>query len=334
MNQVLRRLALSWLGVLALAVPTPVASAQELDPSSLLTPHLVDVGGGRRMNLECMGNGSPIVVFDQGWGGTILDWVKVQKPISAMTRACFYDRAGMGWSDPSGRPSTPRNVTDDLHILIRKAGIQGPVVLVGHSLGGLYATLFADRFPDDVAGLVLVDPSFAGQDDLARTPEEKKADEAGAKQQSDYLAGCAGFARRGELSRAEPHHCFDSNISLPEPQIAYGLPAYLKPFRWEAMASELGHLTDERAFARSWGSRPVIVLTHDFSIPNPGEDEATRKARGALITAGHNALAARSSRSESVVAAHANHYIQNDKPQVIIDAISKVVLEVRQASGK
>jgi hypothetical protein len=81
----------------------------------LLRPHFVEVGGGRRMNLECIGTGSPTVVFDQGWGGTILDWLKVQAPISALTRTCFYDRAGMGWSPPSGRPSTPLNVSDDLH---------------------------------------------------------------------------------------------------------------------------------------------------------------------------------------------------------------------------
>lgn len=286
------------------------------------------------MNLECFGKGSPPAVFDQGWGGTILDWAKVESSIATITRACFYDRAGMGWSDPSGHASTPKNVTDDLHLLLRKAGIQGPVILVGHSLGGLYATLYTDRFPEEVAGLVLVDPSFAGQDDLARTPEEKRADEAGAKKQRDYLSSCADFARRHELSRAEPHHCFDSSIALPEAQIAYALPAYLKPFRWQAMESELGHMTDEHAFARQWGDRPAIVLTHDFSIPNPGEPDATRMARAALITAGHDALAARSSRGESIVVAHANHDIQNDQPQVVIDAIRKVVLATRQAYGK
>jgi pimeloyl-ACP methyl ester carboxylesterase len=203
---------------------------------------------------------------------------------------------------------------------------------VGHSLGGLYATLYADRFPDEVAGLVLVDPSFAGQDDLASTPEEKAASAAAARKQSDYLAACAEFARRHELSRAEPHHCFDSDIPLPEPQIAYALPAYLKPFRWEAMASELGRTTDERAFARSWGEKPVIVLTHDFSIPNPGETESDRRTRGASVTAGHEALAARSKRGESIIVAHAGHYIQNDQPQAVIDAIRKVVSDVRRAS--
>ena len=88
-------------------------------------------------------------------------------------------------------------------------------------------------------------------------------------------------------------------------------------------------MADERAFARDWGAMPVIVLSHDPSIANPGEDEASRRAREDFIKAGHDALAARSSRGQSIVVSHAGHYIQNDQPQAVIDAIRKVVDEVR-----
>src|SRR5271156_3947207 len=145
-----------------------------VESPELLKKNLFDIGGGRRMNMVCLGEGSPTVVFDLGLGGNLLHWQKVQQLVSAITKACFYDRAGYGYSDPSPRPLTAANVVDDLHALLAKAGITGPIVLVGHSIGGLYATLYTDTYPDQVAGLVLIDPSYAGQGRALRklTPDE------------------------------------------------------------------------------------------------------------------------------------------------------------------
>ncbi len=128
-------------------------------------PNLIKIDGGQRLNFVCAGSGSPTVVFEQGSGENILDWHKVQAPVAAFTRACVYDRAGFGYSDASRRPTTAINVTDDLHALLRASQTKGPIVLVGHSLGGLFATLYADRFRSEIGGLVLIDPSFAGQFD-------------------------------------------------------------------------------------------------------------------------------------------------------------------------
>jgi len=314
---------LKWLSLIGLLWAGLGDAGQAQAPPDLLKPHRVDIGG-RKMNLQCYGKGSPAAVFDQGWGENITDWQKVVGPIATVTRVCVYDRAGLGWSDRSGRPSTPKNITDDLHALLRRAGVRAPVILVGHSIGGLYATTYADRFPSDVAGLVLVDPSFAGQDDGPRTPEEDTREAEARAERDAYLQSCADFGRRHELSRTQPHHCFDSDIKLPEDQIAYLLPAYLKPFRWEAMRSELDHTDDERAFARPWGALPVVVLTHDFS----GETAAA-KERGQVVAAGHLALAARSTRGEHRVVANAGHDIQNDQPQAVIDAVRTVVTAAR-----
>jgi alpha/beta hydrolase family protein len=126
--------------------------------SNVLKGTGVDIGG-RHLNLVCNGQGDPTVVFLQSLGGGITAWDKVRASVSAFTRTCFYDRAGFGYSDPATQPSSADNETNDLHALLKRAPVKRPIILVGHSLGGLYATLYADKFPDEVGGLVLVDPS-------------------------------------------------------------------------------------------------------------------------------------------------------------------------------
>ena len=117
---------------------------------------LVDVGS-HRLHLHCSGTGSPTVVLEGGKGLTTLHWSLVQPQLAADTRVCAYDRAGQGWSEPGPLPRTPERVVEELHTLLQAAGESGPYVLAGHSLGGRYVRLFAARYPEEVAGLVLVD---------------------------------------------------------------------------------------------------------------------------------------------------------------------------------
>jgi pimeloyl-ACP methyl ester carboxylesterase len=117
---------------------------------------LIDVGG-HRLHIQCLGQGSPTVVFDAGLVGSSLDWHRVLPSLASKTRVCAYDRGGYGWSDPSRRPRTLEGITEDLHTLLRNSGQRPPYVLVGHSLGGLNMWAYAANFPGEVAGLVLVD---------------------------------------------------------------------------------------------------------------------------------------------------------------------------------
>jgi pimeloyl-ACP methyl ester carboxylesterase len=193
----------------ALAAAAHSADAQPARSSTpeLLQPHLVDIGG-RRMNLVCVGEGSPTLLFDVGAGSNLLTWQPIAHRAEALTRACFYDRAGYGYSDPSPRPMTLDNVTDDLHRLLKAAHVEGPFVLVGHSIGGLYATMYTDRYPDEVAGLVLIDPSFAGQGPPAMTPEQKAQMQKAAEAGDVKTMSCADLARAGKLSPSDPQGCF------------------------------------------------------------------------------------------------------------------------------
>ena len=140
--------------VLALSGIIYQTAATEADRRDYPAPgHLIDVGGFK-MHLSCMGEGSPTVILEAGTAGTAAHWAWVQPAVAMTTRVCAYDRAGMGWSDPGPEPRDAGQVAADLHALLTTARIDGPYLLVGHSFGGLFTRVFADRYPDEVAGLV------------------------------------------------------------------------------------------------------------------------------------------------------------------------------------
>ena len=132
---------------------------------------LVDVGG-HRLHIYCTGSGSPTVVLEALSGGVTPVWGWVQPGLAQHTRVCSYDRAGRGWSDPVDHPQDGVEIAVDLERLLDRAGEAGPYVLVGHSAGGLYTRIFADRRPDLVAGMVLLDS--AHPDAFIRDPMEFK----------------------------------------------------------------------------------------------------------------------------------------------------------------
>ena len=113
--------------------------------------------GGRRLHLQCTGTGSPTVVLEQGLGATSAEWARVTTEVRQTTRVCTYDRAGQGWSDDVDTPQDGLAIASDLHTLLARADESGPYVLVGHSAGGPYVMTYAATYPDEVAGMVLLD---------------------------------------------------------------------------------------------------------------------------------------------------------------------------------
>jgi pimeloyl-ACP methyl ester carboxylesterase len=128
------------------------------DSQGSLTLQKVDVGG-HSLNLLIGGQGSPAVVFEGGFGAGIASWSTVQKEVSAFARTVSYDRAGLGQSELGPKPRSAKQIATELHTALEKAGIKPPYVLVGHSFGGIYVRVFAERYPKEVAGMVLLDPS-------------------------------------------------------------------------------------------------------------------------------------------------------------------------------
>jgi len=163
---------------------------------------LVDIGGGRHLNLRCSGSGLPTVLLDGGQGSTSMSWRKLQPLLASSHRVCSYDRAGLGFSETGPLPRTAQAEANDLHALVHTAKLQTPLILVGHSLGSYIARLYAAAHPRDVAGLVLVDPvsETLAQDAPAFAEAEAKM----SAQNTDYGRKCEQAARAGDLAKATP----------------------------------------------------------------------------------------------------------------------------------
>jgi pimeloyl-ACP methyl ester carboxylesterase len=140
--------------------------------ASVQIGQMIDVGG-RRLYIECTGTGSPVVVLQSGLGESSSYWGRIAPAVAASTTVCAYDRAGHGRSDAAAEPQDGTALAADLHTLLDRAGVPGPYVLVGHSSGGPYVRAFAARYPDQIAGMVLLDAqpadAFAALPDYATT---------------------------------------------------------------------------------------------------------------------------------------------------------------------
>jgi pimeloyl-ACP methyl ester carboxylesterase len=222
-----------------------------------MSGQLIDVGG-HRLHLNCTGSGSPTVVLQPGGGdmASSLGWIA--PAVAQHTRVCVYDRAGRAWSEPANHPQDGYQVAADLHTLLQTAHVPGPYVLAGHSFGGQYILAYAARYPDDVAGMVLIDAT--------NTPSSPKP---GAS--ADGAAGAHGVIRRittlasisARLGLARLYAGTDYGDLPPQSrnevraQIAKAsnLSSSIEEF---AMA---GALAQQAAALQSLGDKPLVVLT-------------------------------------------------------------------------
>jgi pimeloyl-ACP methyl ester carboxylesterase len=180
---IIRRIGMALLGlivvllVLAVAGAIYQAIATELAERAYPAPgEMVDVGG-HSLHINCTGQGSPTVILDAGSGLFSAQWVRVQRQVSGTTRVCAYDRAGMGWSEMGPDPRDAKQITGELHTLLSKASIEGPYVMVGHSFGGMYMQTYAARYPEEVAGVALIDSS-TDPDQFSQRPEAQDSQES------------------------------------------------------------------------------------------------------------------------------------------------------------
>jgi pimeloyl-ACP methyl ester carboxylesterase len=337
---------LAILGVLATSSvgETLVPSSVYVEPQSLIA-----IDGARRLNLYCVGSGSPTVLLDAGSGNSIATWRHVQADVALFTRVCAYDRAGLGFSDAATRPSDLGNMADDLRRLIKAAAMPVPLVYVGHSLAGAIGLMYVATYPDDIAGAVLVEPAFAGDLDAmqAELPPDRR--NAIADAFNRMLAGkraCLALAREGELSvpaTDEARACVDMgwDPDAPDAVLRRAKARQLTlPRVWEAQISELANFTpdgDQRdldsreleAVKPSFGDKPLAVLTRGVEEGGPGVPPAYLPKVEAAWRAGHDRIAALSSRGANTIVPGALHYVQIDRPQAVIDAIRRVVSDVR-----
>jgi pimeloyl-ACP methyl ester carboxylesterase len=275
---------------------------------------LVDIGG-YHMHILCRGKGSPTVVMDSAFGGFALDWSLVQPEIAKFTQACAYDRAGYAWSEsnPNAPVSTSQQLVHELHTLLETAGISGPYVLVAHSFGGLNVRLFADQYPNDVVGMVLLD--------VAHEDAEKHLKISHIAQASRFEL-LANLAQLGILRKWLFPKMVLSMIpeykNLPPEVWAEQVAVSLNSENFRTAAGEANLFPEYAAklrAARSLGDMPLIVLTPVSSSSTWMELQKE--------------LAGLSTQGRLIVVEGTGHYIQLGRPDVVIDAVQQIVEAAR-----
>ncbi|MGH3376555.1 MAG: alpha/beta fold hydrolase [Actinoallomurus sp.] len=290
---------------------------------SLTTPPLgrrYDVGG-RRLMLHRSGTGQPAVVFLPGAALVGLDYVRVHERVAELTTSVIYDRAGTGWSDPAPLPRTAAEVTGELRDLLRAAGPPAPYVLAGHSLGGAYARHFAQRFPGEVAGLLLLDPFH--EDLVARAP--RQAREMLAKMKDPDLP--EPTEEQLERSRA----VLDGHFAAwPDPVRGPLVEHHLSAWRtgWHESRNLYDEVAGELRHGADLPDVPTIVLTalgHDATQAQLWPESLLseiNKTKHAL----HASLAASVPRGEHHALEDAGHgWIHEERPDAVLQAITDLL---------
>jgi pimeloyl-ACP methyl ester carboxylesterase len=310
-----------------------------------LRPHqMIEVAKGRRLNLFCMGSGATTVLLDAGGSDWSVVWALVQPELAKTMRACSYDRAGLGYSDPAPGPRSPAVIVEDMHALIHAAKLDRNLVLVGHSLGGFHVKLYAALYPQDVAGLVLVDPSEERAWDRTRGLIEARFGETNAARaellDQDFLVAlvrhfqdCRDAARTTILAPTSQTYgrCSDpprkilGDAVAAERQRLQVTTAYQTAQASEIEFSVYGSRAGDPIYAKllkpgAFGLMPLILLTHAIEPPSDILDQIDATQTKEL----QRQTAALSRKGESRVLAGVGHHIELEAPQEIARAVASV----------
>lgn len=278
---------------------------------------LVDVGG-YKMHIDCIGQGSPTVILDSGLGDSYISWHKVQPQIAQFVRVCSYDRAGLGYSDSGPHPRTSKDIAGELRTLLHNAGVAPPYILVGHSMGGYDVRLYASLYRGEVAGMVLVDSSHPEQ--RKRLPPALNDLDASWLREQELLEftlpfgipRLLGFCDNDVKARAAECNFHSAREAVAE----------MKTFPVSVA---------QTAATGSLGNMPLAVISHDPDKPQPDLPEDLVKPINSAWQQMQEELSHLSTAGTHVIARNSGHYIQIDRPEVVIEAVRTVVDQARQS---
>lgn len=275
---------------------------------------LVDIGT-HRLHINCKGNESPTIIIDSGLGSFSLEWSAIQESLKNDVRVCTYDRAGYGWSDAGPFPRTTRQIASELHLLLEKAAIPGPYILVGHSFGGYNIRYFASEHPESIAGIILIDSSHPDQ--FERLPQKSNT---GTESR-----------RKGRIYRIiKPiiHEHYPENFK----QMAY-LLARTSKAKYTQL-SELDNMresADEVRQKTTFPSVPLVVVSRGKRVwPDTYLGDRLETA----WTEMQAELTYLTNMSVQIVANNSGHSIHLDQPDLVSYVIKKTVSSARKIEDK
>lgn len=279
---------------------------------------------GHKLHLDCRGEGTPTVVLEAGMDpyGSI-GWSRVHDALAAETRVCAYDRAGIAWSDPLPSPRDGRKIVEELHQLVEAAGIDRPFILAGHSMGGAYALVYANRYPDDLAGLALIESSHPDQ--FERLPAMGQIPPKIVMQVMPFLRS-VGLMRWLMRSELRVKSLSDSDRLALQAVSASSM---------STVAQEFQHIRESLDMARqvsTLGGMPLLVMSvgnaPDASrVPGFSQQQVDKAFAG--WTELQMELSSLSADSRHIPVQQGTHYLQFSQPQAVIDAVSHFTTHCR-----
>ena len=323
--------ALTWLLGTVIALATVGAVYQivgmVLDRQQYPPPgQMVDIGG-QRLHLYCLGTGNPTVILKAAAPGWSLYWSTVQPQLARTTRVCAYDRAGLGWSDRGPLPRTGQRMAKELHCLLERAGIAGPYVLVGHSLGGLVARLYQHDYPQEVVGMVLVD---AGHELEMRQAEFRSFANAGKSMLPVFRA----MTMLGITRLIASYDQLPPILTLQEEKV----PAEIRPMLrtvWlrtgyvSTLADESDGLIETLEQVRHsgrLGDLPLVIITATGPVWWPDMPGQVNPAKFKKMWMDlQQDLTTLSTKSRQVFAEHSSHFIQFDEPSLVAESVRQMI---------
>jgi pimeloyl-ACP methyl ester carboxylesterase len=279
---------------------------------------------GHKMHMYCTGSGSPTIVLDAGLGDDAVTWAGVQPALAMTTRVCAYDRAGFGWSQAGPAPRDADHIASELHGLLRQAKVDLPIVLMGHSIAGIYMRDYAARYPEDLAGMVFVDGSTPMQQE---NPAFKAMMGKGPPPWVIALVGNAAFSAgvprlMGMCSKTKPGLDARSARLQAEDHCELHVDSSMNEMRnMERSGLETVH-------SGPYGSLPILILSHD-----PEKSLATESSSEKMGETAWNQmqedLKKLSTRSRRIIAKGSSHYIQIDRADLIEKEVPLFIQQIR-----
>ena len=273
--------------------------------------------GGNKMHIFCTGSGSPTIVLESGLGNDSFVWGKVQPALSRTTRVCSYDRAGYGFSDALPLPRDADHIATELHALLIQAKIAGPIVLMGHSMGGIYIRDYATRYPEEVAGLIFVDASTPLQGHASNSKPAKRSIQSPAM----LLTRLAFITNVPRLAGT----CSWSRPDSDRPAwrlLAEGL-CHPQFHTWMDESDSFDLSGEQTIHTGPYGALPVLIFSHDPDRRMQSTD------REDAWTQMQEELKKLSTRSRRIVARSSTHYVQLDRSQLVENEVVRLIEQIR-----
>jgi pimeloyl-ACP methyl ester carboxylesterase len=305
-----------------------------MDAKRLPPPgRILDVNG-TKLHIRTSGKGKPAVVFESGVAASCVNWRRVQDAISGIASTATYDRAGFAWSGRSPKALSPEEMVSSLRQLLAKAGLTPPYVLVGHSFGALLVRIYADQWPEEIAGLVLVDPALVLEWCNPTDERLKMLSRGVGLSRRGALLARIGFVRLSlsllsggaralpklvsRLSSGKGHSVIErlvGEVRKMPPELWPAIQSHwCRPASFESMGRHLQAVPEAAARvaeAKPLGHIPVTVISGSNLTPEQFAE--------------HSAIAESSERGRHLVATESGHWIQLDQPEIVINAIREMV---------